>query len=176
LRTCASFKSLIGIPIVLVMMSDYIIYSCEGVGEVAVRQELSWGCGRYRVLNLVKIQKMRLGILKLITSAIRPPVHQASTPSQFGNSTTFIQDMEMNTLNISATLNVFRLLTRPTLCLPHATISTFNQLPIPLNSGFGKYKNVDIRAVVLDKDNCFAYPKENEVHKPYEVCPVGFVS
>ena len=78
--------------------------------------------------------------------------------------------MEMNTLNISATLNVFRLLTRPSLCLPHATISTFNQLPIPLGSGFeGKYKNVDIRAVVLDKDNCFAYPKENEVHKSYEV-------
>ena len=76
----------------------------------------------------------------------------------------------MNTLNISATLNVFRLLTRPTLCLPHATISTFNQLPIPLNSGFAKYKNVDIRAVVLDKDNCFAYPKENEVYKSYEVC------
>ena len=76
----------------------------------------------------------------------------------------------MNTLNISATLNVFRLLTRPTLCLPHATISTFNQLPLPLNNAFGRnYKNVDIKAVVLDKDNCFAYPKENEVYKPYEV-------
>jgi len=82
----------------------------------------------------------------------------------------------MNTLNISATLNVFRLLTRPTLCLPHATISTFNQLPIPLNSGFAKYKNVDIRAVVLDKDNCFAYPKENEVYKSYEVCFYVFLS
>jgi hypothetical protein len=22
----------------------------------------------------------------------------------------------------------------------------------------------------LDKDNCFAYPKSNEVYKPYEVC------
>ena len=129
------------------------------------------------LVNLVEIQKMRLGILKLITSAIRQPVHQASTPSQFGNSTTFIQDMEMNTLNISATLNVFRLLTRPTLCLPHTTISTFNQLPIPLNGGFAeKYKNVDIRAVVLDKDNCFAYPKENEVYKSYEVIQLSFNS
>jgi len=27
---------------------------------------------------------------------------------------------------------------------------------------------VDIRAVVLDKDNCFAVPHENSVHKPYE--------
>lgn len=77
--------------------------------------------------------------------------------------------MDMNTLNVSATLNVFRLLTRPTLCFPHATVSTFNHLPIPLNNALGKYKNVDIRAVVLDKDNCFAYPKSNEVHKPYEV-------
>jgi phosphatidylglycerophosphatase GEP4 len=75
----------------------------------------------------------------------------------------------MNTLNLSATLNVFRLLTRPTLCLPHATVSTFNHLPIPLSSAFGKYRNVDIKAVVLDKDNCFAYPKSNEVYKPYEV-------
>lgn len=81
--------------------------------------------------------------------------------------------MEMNNLNISGTLNVFRLLARPSLCLPHATISTFNQLPLPLNQAFsGKYKNVDIRAVVLDKDNCFAYPHANEVYKPYNVCLV----
>jgi phosphatidylglycerophosphatase GEP4 len=75
----------------------------------------------------------------------------------------------MNTLNISATLNVFRLLAKPTLCLPHAMVPTFNQLPIPLNNAFGKYKNVDIRAVVLDKDNCFAYPNSNKIHKPYKV-------
>ncbi len=77
--------------------------------------------------------------------------------------------MDMNSFNVSATLNVFRLIARPTLCLPHATVSTFNQLPIPLNKAFGKYKNVDIRAVVVDKDNCFAYPDSNEVHKPYNV-------
>ena len=77
--------------------------------------------------------------------------------------------MDMNTFNVSATLNVFRLITKPTLCLPHATISTFNHLPIPLNKAFGKYKNVDIRAVVLDKDNCFAYPNSNDIHKPYKV-------
>jgi len=77
--------------------------------------------------------------------------------------------MDMNTFNVSATLNVFRLLARPTLCLPQATISTFNHLPIPLNRAFGRNKNVDIRAIVLDKDNCFAYPKANEVYKPYNV-------
>ena len=26
-----------------------------------------------------------------------------------------------------------------------------------------------IQAVVLDKDNCFAKPKENEIYKPYKV-------
>lgn len=77
--------------------------------------------------------------------------------------------MDMNAFNVSATLNVFRLLTKPTLCLPHATISTFDQLPLPLNTLFRKYKNIDIRAVVLDKDNCFAYPESNEVYKPYQV-------
>lgn len=75
----------------------------------------------------------------------------------------------MNTFNVAATVNVFRLLARPTLCLPQATVSTFKHLPIPLNTAFGKYNDVDIRAVVLDKDNCFAYPNSNEVHKPYEV-------
>jgi hypothetical protein len=77
--------------------------------------------------------------------------------------------MDMNVFNISATLNIFRLITRPTLCLPHTTVSTFNELPIPLNKAFKTYKNVDIRAVVLDKDNCFAYPHSNTVHKLYEV-------
>ncbi|TVY20165.1 Mitochondrial phosphatidylglycerophosphatase GEP4, partial [Lachnellula arida] len=78
------------------------------------------------------------------------------------------KSMDMSAFNVSATLNVFRLIARPTLCLPHATVSTFAQLPVPLNQAFGKYKNVDIRAVVLDKDNCFAYPHSDEVHKPYK--------
>ena len=77
--------------------------------------------------------------------------------------------MDMNTFNLSATLNVFRLLAKPTLCLPHATVSTFNHVPIPLHNALKKYKNVDIKAVVLDKDNCFAYPNSNEVHEPYKV-------
>ncbi|KAN0098580.1 HAD-superfamily phosphatase [Hyaloscypha variabilis] len=76
--------------------------------------------------------------------------------------------MDMNAFNVSATVNIFRLLARPTLCLPHAIISTFNELPVPLSKAFERYKNVDIRAVVLDKDNCFAYPHSNTVHKQYE--------
>ncbi|KAL1797777.1 hypothetical protein ACET3X_004383 [Alternaria dauci] len=76
-------------------------------------------------------------------------------------------------MNISGTLNVFRLLRDPTLCLPQHTVSTFNHLPIPLSKAFRKdgvagQKEVDIQAVVLDKDNCFAVPHTDEIHKPYE--------
>jgi len=77
------------------------------------------------------------------------------------------------TLNVSASLNVFRLIANPSLCLPHHTVPTFNHLPIPLSDAFikdkGQNSRVDIRAVVLDKDNCFAVPKQNEVYKPYSV-------
>ncbi|KAL8735982.1 MAG: hypothetical protein Q9166_000544 [cf. Caloplaca sp. 2 TL-2023] len=69
-------------------------------------------------------------------------------------------------MNTSATLNAFRLIKNPALCLPHATISTFNDLPVPLSNAFRALKP-DIRAVVLDKDNCFAVPRENVVYKPY---------
>ncbi|CAK3977881.1 Phosphatidylglycerophosphatase GEP4, mitochondrial [Lecanosticta acicola] len=74
-------------------------------------------------------------------------------------------------MNVSATLNVFRILINPSLCLPHHTISTFDQLPIPLSTAFAKHgseKKPDIRAVVLDKDNCFAVPKQNEIYPAYQ--------
>ena len=74
-------------------------------------------------------------------------------------------------LNLSASLNVFKLITRPSLCLPHHTVSSFNDLPIPLNRAFEKEgKHVDIRVVVLDKDDCFAFPESSEVYGPYKVC------
>lgn len=75
-------------------------------------------------------------------------------------------------MNVSATFSVFKLFRDPALCLPHSTISTFNHLPIPLSKAFVKAhgeKDIDIRAVVLDKDNCFARPKENVIYKPYNV-------
>ncbi|KAK3308736.1 mitochondrial PGP phosphatase [Chaetomium strumarium] len=72
-------------------------------------------------------------------------------------------------LNLSASINVFRLLAKPSLCLPHATVATFDELPIPLDKAFAKKgRGVDIRAVVLDKDDCFAIPDHNEVHEPYK--------
>ncbi|KAF2276381.1 HAD-superfamily phosphatase [Westerdykella ornata] len=74
-------------------------------------------------------------------------------------------------MNLSGTLNVFRLVRDPALCLPQHTVSTFNHLPIPLSKAFSKKdgeKDVDIKAVVLDKDNCFAIPHTNEVYGPYQ--------
>jgi len=77
--------------------------------------------------------------------------------------------MSLN-LNLSASLNIFRLLAKPSLCLPHATVATFDDLPIPLNKAFSaREKSVDIRAIVLDKDDCFSYPEENSVYGPYQV-------
>ena len=73
-------------------------------------------------------------------------------------------------MNISATLNVFKLITNPALCLPHHTIPNFNHLNLPLSPASGKKEQQpDIRAVVLDKDNCFAIPEENQVYGPYDV-------
>lgn len=73
-------------------------------------------------------------------------------------------------LNISGTLNVFRLLRDPSLCLPHHTVSTFKDLPRSFPEALQRNgEKVDIRAVVLDKDNCFAVPKTNEIHKSCKV-------
>ena len=44
-------------------------------------------------------------------------------------------------------------------------VSTFDQLPIPLTSKTWP----DIKAVVLDKDNCFAVNRGIYVYKPYKV-------
>nr|POF14070.1 elongation factor tu, mitochondrial [Quercus suber] len=76
-------------------------------------------------------------------------------------------------MNLSGSLNVLRLFAHPALCLPHHTVSTFDQLPVPLSQAFKhrtpiSEKTPDIRAVVLDKDNCFSVPQQNAVYPPYE--------
>jgi phosphatidylglycerophosphatase GEP4 len=73
-------------------------------------------------------------------------------------------------LNLSASLNIFKLLFKPSLCLPHHTASTFNELPIPLDKGLqATGRKANIKAVVLDKDDCFAYPDSIEVYPAYKV-------
>lgn len=68
-------------------------------------------------------------------------------------------------MNLSGTLNAFKVLRKPQICLPHMTVPTFDQLPVPL---MGKTWP-DIKAVVLDKDNCFAVKRGIYVYKPYKV-------
>ena len=73
-------------------------------------------------------------------------------------------------INLSGSLNIFKLFAKPSLCLPHCTVPTFNELPIPLTKALEKDgRKVNIKAVVLDKDDCFAVPQTNEVYGPYRV-------
>ncbi|CAH2350411.1 phosphatidylglycerophosphatase Gep4p, mitochondrial [[Candida] railenensis] len=64
--------------------------------------------------------------------------------------------------NISATINCSRLLYNPSLCLPHATVSSFDHLQIPFT-----FPNATIKGVVLDKDNCFAKDHDDKVWPEY---------
>lgn len=76
----------------------------------------------------------------------------------------------MAPFNLSATINALRVLKNPALCYPHLTIANFNDLPIPLSKGIRKgEKPADIRAVILDKDNCFAVSHALEVYPSYSV-------
>lgn len=61
--------------------------------------------------------------------------------------------------NISGTFNASKALFKPSLIKPQLTYSNFNELPIPLNN--------KIKAIVLDKDNCIAYPHETHIWEAY---------
>ncbi|CDO94820.1 unnamed protein product [Kluyveromyces dobzhanskii CBS 2104] len=63
-------------------------------------------------------------------------------------------------LNLSATLNVARLLKDPKLCFPTIKYANFNNIRLPLPE--------HIEAIVLDKDNCFAKPHDDKVWPEYE--------
>ena len=62
--------------------------------------------------------------------------------------------------NLSATLNVARLLWAPSLCMPQMTIKLFGELPVPIAS--------HIKGVVVDKDNCFARDGDDKVWPEYQ--------
>lgn len=70
-------------------------------------------------------------------------------------------------MNVSATVNVSRLLSNPKLCLPHLSVKSFAQLPIPFE--IPGYEDVEIKGVVLDKDNCFAKDRDDKVFPAYSV-------
>ena len=66
-------------------------------------------------------------------------------------------------LNLSGFVNAFKLLYSPSLFLPHITVPTFKDLPIPLQAPNGR----PIKVVLLDKDNCFAQPDTNTIWPEY---------
>ncbi|ODV87143.1 hypothetical protein CANARDRAFT_5699 [[Candida] arabinofermentans NRRL YB-2248] len=68
--------------------------------------------------------------------------------------------------NLSATVNIVRLLFKPELCLPHLNVPSFNQIPIPVV--IQSIPNDKIKAIVLDKDNCFAKDHDDKVWFEYE--------
>lgn len=73
--------------------------------------------------------------------------------------------------NIRAALASVRAIARPSLVMPHLTVPTFADIPTDLAAALaaqsGQRSRVDIRAVVLDKDNCFALPHSTHVVPEY---------
>jgi len=81
-------------------------------------------------------------------------------------------------MNLSGTINTFRLVYAPKLARPHVILSQFNELTFPLsrcivNNVKRQYgvdvPEPDIRAVVIDKDNCISKPHSLEVWPAYKV-------
>jgi phosphatidylglycerophosphatase GEP4 len=84
----------------------------------------------------------------------------------------------MDKVNLSAALNAFRLLYEPQLARPHVVISQFSDLKFPLGNCIAMnvkrrfqtdIRVPDIRAVVVDKDNCIAKPHQSELWHAYKV-------
>ena len=81
-------------------------------------------------------------------------------------------------MNLSGTINTFRLLYAPRLARPHVVLSHFSELTFPLGKCIkANVKRLhgldvpepDIRAVVIDKDNCIARPHALEIWPAYQV-------
>lgn len=56
--------------------------------------------------------------------------------------------------------------------MPHLTVSSFDQIPLPVSKALGHIESKacpKIKALVLDKDNCFAVPKQNVIYHSYKV-------
>jgi phosphatidylglycerophosphatase GEP4 len=78
-------------------------------------------------------------------------------------------------MNLSGTVNAFRLLYAPKLARPHVVLPHFNDLTFPLHECVRREVwrshrlavQPDIRAVVVDKDNCFARKNGLEVWPQY---------
>ncbi|KAG4306569.1 hypothetical protein PORY_000557 [Pneumocystis oryctolagi] len=78
-------------------------------------------------------------------------------------------------MNIGAIIPCIRALFHPSLLVPHVTVESFAHIPYPL-SNFLKNNikhtfsdlEIDIRALVIDKDNCISVPGKLELYSAYK--------
>ncbi|KAG5513679.1 hypothetical protein PMAC_000717 [Pneumocystis sp. 'macacae'] len=78
-------------------------------------------------------------------------------------------------MNIKAIFPSICALFRPSLLLPHITVETFAHIPNHLSNSLKNsvkwphlHLDVDIRAIVIDKDNCISIPKKLELYNAYK--------
>lgn len=70
---------------------------------------------------------------------------------------------QMSGFNVSATLNVFRLMANPQLAAPQLVARNFGEISVPFS-----FSGAQVKAVVLDKDNCFAKAHDDKVWPAYQ--------
>ncbi|KAG4301760.1 hypothetical protein PCANB_001986 [Pneumocystis canis] len=79
-------------------------------------------------------------------------------------------------MNIQELISCIFAFLRPSLLVPHITVESFAHLPNHLSNAlkksikpsFSQLKKIDIRAIVIDKDNCITIPGKLELYDQYE--------
>lgn len=82
-------------------------------------------------------------------------------------------------MNLAALIYGASSILRPSLLIPSLIYDDFGALPVDLRAALNACastrkspnQKIDIRAVVIDKDNCFAAPHGTDVWPPYKVHP-----
>ena len=76
----------------------------------------------------------------------------------------------IKTDGVQARLAAFGNLFRPTYFLAHHRVESFAAITLPLSKSLHHADGspTDIRAIVLDKDDCFARQLENDVYEPFK--------
>lgn len=80
-------------------------------------------------------------------------------------------------MNLSGTLNAWRAVMTPRIVRPHVVLGQFSDIAFPLSKcvaanvkeRWGMDVQPDIRAVVIDKDNCIAKAKTLQLAEEYTV-------
>jgi len=87
-------------------------------------------------------------------------------------------------MNLSGTLNAWRAVMTPKIVRPHVVLGQFSDITFPLSKcvaanvkqRWGIDVQPDIRAVVIDKDNCIAKHKTLQLVEEYEAVSLRDIS